>query len=1182
MRSRRFTAALLLIVTIFALFPTAAFANDGFDPIDAVQAAGGNGTLPGSIEPGGNSGIWNDNFQGFRITVLDYSAAPAFTFMGKDYMDLVFSTRKIKEMNYFGDGCKTQVYRGIFDSANKLNSKILTIGDIGVRLNSGEWSTAVPNPDNLTKAISKMSANTIPKPLILNGDTWIRQGTAIKNVFYGKGDTLDETALLYVIMNLHSKDEIGNLVPLWQPKSGAYFGNNPITSEELSWLKEGRKPDGSTYTPIQLMSDKGLVISVEPIIWNNLRESKTKFSYGVYGTQTTIGGICKWLEGGGWFNPTYGKGIGGWDSYLFGELGRQSMLVDNTGIQFPSFVDKSGNRKSISWTIMKPNDKGQKVTDAEVYELQLGWSLHLYLLKKQNQVSSTHTFDASQGLNPHAAPDPKDIPLQENEDVSKTRVINIVKTYMDDREHVATFSRTKNPAQITIEDEPEYKVTEWFISETYNNPTQETTWEENHAQAPATGPTGTKPSTVNVEKPNTTLYVLLERKPLVPEEPTGTGDLTIRESQVTKAAETIDSSIVNWGPKTMSFSADDISGTCPYAWYCSSDSCSGHSCGAPYVLEDTSWSYNHRNTEAINKYLHADIGKFKAVNDRGADATGERGTVSTYFNNVDSFNYKLVVWRGKDIPTIASYKEPAGHELKDLVNRYGNTPQGKRYDGIHYTDLLKITLDKDAGNGDYTTTSITDHKKSKSADHINTNTLSYDANVKVEVYWGKQHKRGEETSKELLNLQTTLVGKPSLPKYSGGRMLQDTRLISFYPYIRMTYQVTGQQEPSRTNVNILSQWLSEMLPNDYVEAAWASTAGYNLNLRSPQWSLHSKATAGQKGWDYPNRVLPGGAIYTLDTKDNRTWVSVVSWQPYLEEEVRTKVITKGSEYKYSDTEEPHKKLVEEATKALESWRVVQYVKNYNQADGKTPSILEKDSTMALDGLKVGGGGESLSSLGLTGKSSGEDKYYMKKSGTSEAANEGDLDIISTTTIEIKYKVTADVTGKIHVYRDRDNSGWVEIFTMNKDQGAEVLTGEVLALDQRTKVITNLCTVLTRNTGNDKTASWASSDGHWYNEAFDGICYTRRETCFEVGFKIPPSRSAALDPALCPVNLGQSDLFSKAFVSQFFMNDKSDAYPSEMDGFIGKFKGTDVVLAGYKEMMKSMPFAIPNVNVQDLN
>jgi len=124
------------------------------------------------------------------------------------------------------------------------------------------------------------------------------------------------------------------------------------------------------------------------------------------------------------------------------------------------------------------------------------------------------------------------------------------------------------------------------------------------------------------------------------------------------------------------------------------------------------------------------------------------------------------------------------------------------------------------------------------------------------------------------------------------------------------------------------------------------------------------------------------------------------------------------------------------------------------------------------------------------------------------------------------------------------------------------------------------TVLTRNQGNDTSASWAP-DGKWYNEAFDGICYVRKETSFEVGFVDSSTRSAALDPNLTPANKGQSDLFSTAFLSQFRMNDKSDAYTSESAGYVGKFKGQNVILNGAENMYKTRVFSIPNVNVQDL-
>ena len=167
-------------------------------------------------------------------------------------------------------------------------------------------------------------------------------------------------------------------------------------------------------------------------------------------------------------------------------------------------------------------------------------------------------------------------------------------------------------------------------------------------------------------------------------------------------------------------------------------------------------------------------------------------------------------------------------------------------------------------------------------------------------------------------------------------------------------------------------------------------------------------------------------------------------------------------------------------------------------------------------------------------------------------------------------------------RKRDGSDWTTIDTIPKAGDISSLSNESKELDNRTKIITNLLTVITRNKGDDKTASWAKTDGKWFNEAFDGICYIRQETSFDVGFRETPVRSSVLDPALTPVNKGQSDLFSNAFLSQYRMNDKSDAYQGEATNFIGKFKGQDVILNGADNMYKSRTFNIPNVNVQDLN
>ena len=126
----RLISILLLVIMTISIIPQIAYASGGFKPIDAQGAAGGSGVVPGSPKPGGNSGVWSDRFQGFRISVLGYDGAPAFTFMGKDYLDLVFSYDNIKEMDYFGDGHKLGVFRTIHESQDELNTKILTISDI--------------------------------------------------------------------------------------------------------------------------------------------------------------------------------------------------------------------------------------------------------------------------------------------------------------------------------------------------------------------------------------------------------------------------------------------------------------------------------------------------------------------------------------------------------------------------------------------------------------------------------------------------------------------------------------------------------------------------------------------------------------------------------------------------------------------------------------------------------------------------------------------------------------------------------------------------------------------------------------------------------------------------------------------------------------------------------------------
>ena len=112
-----------------------------------------------------------------------------------------------------------------------------------------------------------------------------------------------------------------------------------------------------------------------------------------------------------------------------------------------------------------------------------------------------------------------------------------------------------------------------------------------------------------------------------------------------------------------------------------------------------------------------------------------------------------------------------------------------------------------------------------------------------------------------------------------------------------------------------------------------------------------------------------------------------------------------------------------------------------------------------------------------------------------------------------YTFSSDVTGNILM------NGSV---ILKKDEGVERLSGAAKEIDDNTKVVTNLVNSLVRNKGNDKSASWAESDGHWYNEAFDGVSVAVYSANIEVGvdgYEGLNYRTCVLDPNLTPSSKG---------------------------------------------------------------
>lgn len=443
---------------------------------------------------------------------------------------------------------------------------------------------------------------------------------------------------------------------------------------------------------------------------------------------------------------------------------------------------------------------------------------------------------------------------------------------------------------------------------------------------------------------------------------------------------------------------------------------------------------------------------------------------------------------------------------------------------------------------------------------------------------------------------------------------------------------------TRYETYVLSEWESSILPSDAVEVGWKNNnEGESLMLTSQQWSLHQKAVNGGQAWNGANQVLPGGAIYQLSTPSNNlTTVDLVTYQTVVDQKTRQYLSSalSGDEYTEAKVAKDHTDFVNDVKETIDNLRIVQWVnKDFNDS---TAWPLDWAENQGDGSICVRGGGESLNELGLPGVTSSETKYYMHKaaelldyqsaelkditkdimSGSQETASEGDLDIISLSNTTTVFKVFTDTAGNVYMASVsstdiNDPEGTVtslvaqlkdvnaDTVQMGQTGGAKievladrtvaggsinsVLSGDAKQIDDRTKFITNIVSSLTRNRGTDKTAAWATNDGNWYNEAFDGIYLVRQATKLQVGLLYSNIRTSALDPALCPANVGTSDLYSNAFLSQFCLNDKSDATiaADKDERYIGTFKDTDIVLPDMEGMYQSRKFYIPNANVQDL-
>lgn len=903
----------------------------------------------------------------------------------------------------------------------------------------------------------------------------------------------------------------------------------------LFYFTNGKEDSKKLRT--ELMSENSYTILVEPIFWFKPAGQDGGYPSSPYHTNYIYGTVANIIQ---FYKATGNKfgTTGGAYAPLTSTLGYKSLYTSkNWG---------NGNK------VLGLTDRtGTKTTDTLYNMLNQGYGLALHVYTTSKTTSNEQVTGEPKWEQPAAPPDPSKL----KEATGYSKEYNIVKYYEDvypdgKKEYPGVFYGAKNPHVIKIQDEMNYKVKGWFITNAELNAVKVSTTYDKASSTVSKTRTGTGAANVKLREDNgnkteKTLVVLLQRS--VSNTTSSSGPLDLTQSQISKLISTSNTAISGWGKRNFTVNYAKANGG-----------------------SDKNYNYTLSRIDNLNAQLEASkVGGVFASSLKGNTKSGTVGTTAGS-NTISGLEYKTVIWRGLDIPTIASYKVSSLDASAKLTGRYGKEPKGNRAGNGSYNSALDIGFEL---KGDISTYNV---------NHVlNTSNTSYKGNVAVNVYRGLDIKEKGEQYKSGKILTTTPFGG-STSIHSHGNMIRGGTPLQFYPYVKMTYQ---DNTGANKDTYVLSQWYSQMNLNSFVEVAWASNAAENVALSSVQWSLHAKAI---EKWG-KNNVLPGGSIYQLSIP-TPVQLNIVTWQPVVTNSLRDMLYNSipASEYSLLSSQSKHEEIVRNAASIVEDYRLVQYVNKDTKAK----------YAWSGTNVKITDAGQSLSSAGLGGVTSSEDKYRLLADNEGNPANQGDIDVvqesIGTTTY---FKVLAAPNGDVYLAKsvgDIDvlanitgtNPVGTPQVTVTKllsraDKATDVskLTGDARDLETRTYAISNLLKTLERNTGDDKNASWGAK---WYNESFDSAVYARQSTILSLGFKDTATRTAAIDTALVGKSTGTADMFSKAVMSQFRLNSTSDSFSGNASGYIGSFGGVEITIPDVQDMFSSKKIYVPNVSASDLD
>lgn len=895
-----------------------------------------------------------------------------------------------------------------------------------------------------------------------------------------------------------------------------------------------------------------------------------------------------------WYRPNNNKNEqilnNGQEFYVYGTIKNiatwEQANADLLGNQF------GGNMKSLTskvWTTALKTirdeeqwglytvSRSDQLTYDEILE-PYGYGIQVY--ESTDIAERTQTYDESLSVE---GPAPQMPALPDGADPDVLRPITIIKLYTNKhtdgygqvtKKYVGCFMRTDNCRTIKIMNETlgekQYTVKKWATSTT---PKRITKWD----QVPSKIREQSFAKTITCVNDEKVLYVWLVNET---REPSVLVDLELRESEITRAFES--RNVNGWGQKTMQFSWGSMAGTCDEQVVVG-----GHMedrdgdgigetyvedtapCGKSYSVLDGDFNYILRLDENINQNVLTLNDKFKSIleytNGSGTLTSTEAGT-----HKIDDQNIKFVIWRGQDIPTLVPWKDTQSSEVSNLIGTANTVPNNVRKDD-DYSDsvLLKEFLDKESQDLE-TTGGCTQHNNHEiSVEHSADGDIDFAGDALIKVYQGEE--KGEATDiPDLSELQSVSYKKGQMVSVKNTWIKADYENLVFYPYIRMTWQSPGYTKDQKNNVNILSQHISSMKAQAAVQISWNKQYdqnGFNMYLKSDQWSLHAQAVNGDKKWNLKNQVLPGGAIHAVQTKGDGTkdlgaTINVKGYYPFISDSMKEKVISYDARWSQDAGRSEMESLVKNIEKTInENYKLQMYVDNWQNNNSL-------NSATALNGIAVKNGTDIQAITGNWNSKAAEDlKYYLQE--TFGEANSNNVNAHASKLDVAVYTFSSDVTGNILM------NGSV---ILKKNEGVERLSGAAKEIDDNTKVVTNLVNSLVRNKGNDKSASWAESDGHWYNEAFDGVSVAVYSANIEVGvdgYEGLNYRTCVLDPNLTPSSKGQQDAFSKANIFQYTINTNNKQN-------VGTVLDQNVNIPNADQLLVSRYAFIPNVNVQNID